>query len=102
MTDVTLNTAVLGPDSSPGHSPVSSPGFSFMSPDVSGLPKMTGSDLALDCTDSNALQDAWLGAYAISPVATPLDSSAPQTTSDTPVLSSTTLVPSSIGSPCVL
>jgi len=102
MTDFTFNTAVLGPDSFPSISPVSSPDFSFMSPDVTGPTRTISSDLSPDYAVSNALQDAWLSTDAIFPVATPLNPSASPTTSVVPVVGSTTLVPTSDGPPCVL
>ena len=102
MTDFTFNTAVLGPDFSPSISPVSSPGFSFMSPDVTGPTRTISSDLSPDYAVSDALQDAWLSTDAIFPVVTPLNPSASPTTSVVPVVGSSTLVPTPGGSPCVL
>ena len=100
--DFTFNTAVLGLDSSPSVSPVSSPGFSFMSPDITGPIRTASSDLSPGYAVPNALQDAWLRADALFPVmGTPLNSLVSPTTPVVPVVGSTTLVPTSGGSPCV-
>ena len=100
--DFTFNTAVLGLDSSPSVSPVSSPGFSFMSPDITGPIRTASSDLSPGYAVPNALQDAWLKADALFPVmATPLSLVSPATPV-VPVVGSTPLDPIAGGPPCVL
>ena len=102
MIDFNFNTAVLGPESSPSISPVSSPGFSFMSPDITGPTRTTSPDLSPGYAVSNVLQDAWFRAEALFPVATPLNRSASPATPAAPAVGSTPLVPTTDVPPCVL